>query len=93
MSMNLTLHNGENGPQIELYQTPTWVTWMCLSYNPETQKPDGGHESVRRRYELWVRSSLDGVWKNSEDFDYQKERIEKHLKVVNSVKKPYFSFI
>lgn len=93
MSINLTLHDGENGPEINLWQTPSWVTWMCLSYNPETQEPDGGHESVRRRYELWVRSHLDGVWEKSEDFEYEKGRIEDHLEIVNSVSQPYFSFI
>ena len=93
MSMNLTLHDGEDGPEFNLWQTPSWITWVCLSYNPETQEPDGGHESVRRRYESWVRSHLDGVWTNTEDFEYEKERIENHLKKVNSVKQPYFSFI
>lgn len=93
MSMNLTLHDGEDGPNIELWQTPTWITWMCLSYNPETKEPDGGHEGVRRRYNEWVRSLLNGVWKDTEEFEYERERVEEHLKLVNSAKQPYFSFI
>jgi hypothetical protein len=90
--MNLTLHDGEDGSQIELWQTPTWVTWVCLSYNPDTKEPDGGHEGVRRRYKQWVESHRNGVW-NDEDFEYEKERVDKHLELVSSVKQPYFSFI
>ena len=89
--MNLTLHDGEDGPEVELWQTPTFITWMCLSYNPE-QEPDGGHEGVRRRYLEWVKSNLGGVWEDKDDFEYLKERIEKHTKLIESVKDPYFSF-
>lgn len=93
MSMNLTLHDGEDGPEVELWQTPTFITWMCLSYNPETQEPDGGHEGVGRRYLIWVKSQLDGVWKDMDEFKFLKEEIDKHTKLINSVKNPYFSYI
>jgi hypothetical protein len=46
MSFNLTLRVRES----ELWQTPTWVTLMCLSYNPKTTEPDGGHEGVSSRF-------------------------------------------
>lgn len=75
MSLNLTLHDGQ---QIELWQTPTWVTYMCLSYNPETAEPDG----VRRRYGYWVGSHLNGSWEDRE-----------HLELINSVKQPEFSYV
>jgi hypothetical protein len=92
MSMNLTLHAGEDGPQIDIWQTPTFITLMCLSYNPETKEPDGGQEGVRRRYLEWVESHLTGVWEDDE-FELQKERVEEHTKLINSVENPYFSFI
>jgi len=89
--MNLTLHDGEDGPEIELWQTPTHITWMCLSYNPETKEPDGGHEGVRRRYLEWVKGQLPHI---DDDFYYwQKDRIKEHTGVINSVKQPYFSYI
>lgn len=93
MSMNLTLHDGEEGPEIDLWQTPTWVTWVCLSYDPDTGLPDGGHRGVRRRYIHWVNSHLDGIWKDKEDFEWEKKRIREHVKIVSSVKNPYFSYI
>lgn len=93
MSLNLTLHNGENGPQIPLWQTPTWVTFICLSYDPETNEPDGGHEAVRRRYIQWVKQHINGKWDSVEDLEYERERVKEHIDLVNCVSNPYFSFI
>ena len=92
MSLNLTLHNGKDGPQIPLWQTPTWVTFICLSYNPETNEPDGGHEAVRRRYNQWVNQLTDGVWNSIEDLECKRERVKEHLDLVNSVIDPHFSY-
>lgn len=93
MSFNLTLHDVESGQQVELWQTPTWVTYMCLSYNPETAEPDGGHEGVRRRYGYWVSSHLNGSWKDHEELEDERQRINEHLELVNSVKQPEFSYV
>lgn len=91
--MNLTLHDGEDGPQIDLWQTPTWVTWICLSYDPETGISDGGHVGVRRRYIEWVKSHLNGIWTDTEELEWERERVKIHIEKVNSVENPYFSFI
>lgn len=93
MSLNLTLTDSETGNDIDLWQTPTFITWMCLSYNPKTKKPDGGQEGVRRRYLQWVASKLNGVWTDKEELEYMEQRIKEHTKEVLSVKKPEFSFI
>lgn len=93
MSMNLTLHDGEYGPQIDLWQTPTWVTWICLSYDPDTGTPDGEHAGVRRRYIQWVKSHLNGLWTDEEELEWERERVKIHTEEVNSVENPYFSFI
>ena len=87
MSMNLTCRG------IELWQTPTYITWMCLSYDPETGQPDGGHEGVRRRYIMWVESSTDGVWKDANAFELQRRAVEEHIHIVKSIPDPEFSFI
>lgn len=92
MSLNLTLNEGEDGPQVPLWQTPTWVTFICLSYDPETGEPDGGHEAVRRRYNEWVEQHINGVWQSTEDLEYERGRVKEHLDLVNSVNSPYFSF-
>jgi hypothetical protein len=96
MSMNLTLTDKTTDCDIDLWQTPTFITWMCLSYNPETKEPDGGQEGVRRRYLEWVRSHTNGVWKDVEELDYMsymRERVREHSKIVLAVKDPEFSFI
>jgi len=85
--MNLTCEG------VELWQTPTYITWMCLSYDPVTGEPDGGHEGVRRRYIMWVESSTDGVWKDVNDLELTRRCVEEHLKIVNSIEEPRFSFI
>lgn len=43
MSMNLHIDG------FELWQTPTFITHMCLFYNKKS-KSDGGREGVIRRY-------------------------------------------
>ena len=93
MSMNLTLTDKTTDCDIDLWQTPTFITWMCLSYNPETKEPDGGHEGVRRRYLEWVKHHTDGVWKDEEELDWMREKVREHSKIVLAVKDPEFSFI
>ena len=93
MSINLTLHDGEDGPQTDLWQTPTWVTWICLSYDPETGLPDGNHGGVRRRYIEWVEGHLDGVYQCIEELEWERKRIHDHVEDVNSVENPHFGFV
>jgi len=93
MSLNLTLCEGEDGPDIELWQTPTFITQMCLSYDAVTGQPDGGHEAVRKRYIFWVKSQLNGVYDTPEDFESQQILVESHVTLVQSVKDPRFSYI
>jgi len=91
--MNLTLHDGEDGPEIDLWQTPTYITWMCLSYDPETKESDGGQQGVRRRYIYWLESHVNGVWEDADDLKYMKEKIKTHIETLLLVKNPNFSFI
>jgi len=89
MSTNLYLSEGEEGPEISLWHTPTWITDLCLSYD-KNGVPDGGMEGVMRRYEIWVRSYQNGVWKTKEDLDAMCERVNAHLKEIQTVKDPFF---
>ena len=93
MSLNLTLHDEETGEEIFLWQTPTWVTEICLSYDPVTKEPDGGQEGVRRRYIRWIKAQLNGIWHTEEELETQKEKVEQHLEKVNAVKRPHFSYV
>lgn len=85
MSMNLHL---KNAPDL-LWQTPTHITYMCMSYN-EDGEPDGGMEGVRRRYVLWVKGHADGVWGSEEDLQAVRDQIKAHVKFIESVSDPEF---
>jgi hypothetical protein len=89
MSMNLHLSEGEEGPEINLWQTPTHITDMCLSYD-STGKPDGGMAGVMRRYVVWVRNHTNGVWSSKKDFTAMRERVDDHLEAIRAVKDPFF---
>lgn len=89
MSLNLHLSDGEDGKEIYLWQTPSTITNMCLSYDP-TGEPDGGMPGVMRRYKTWVRGHTNGVWKSKDDLDLMRERIDAHLKELDQVKTPVF---
>lgn len=87
MSMNLTCHVGKK--RIDLVQTPTYITDMCLSYGKD-RSPDGGMEGVRRRYVLWLellRQEQFNQEKNAKEqkdiWDYFSERIEEIKKLKN----------
>ena len=89
MSMNLHLTDGEEGPEISLWQTPTHITDMCLSYD-KNGVPDGGMVGVMRRYQIWVRSQTNGVWKSKEELDVMREQVKAHLEDIRAVKDPFF---
>ena len=44
-----------NCKQMDLWQTPTHITYMCYS------NADGGAKGIFYRYEQWMRSHLNGV--------------------------------
>ena len=92
MSMNLTLTDEITGKDISLWQTPTWVTYICLSFNDKTKLPDGGMEGVRHRYLIWVDSHMNGVWESKEDMDAMIDNISAHKQTILAVKEPYFSW-
>jgi hypothetical protein len=77
MSMNL------NAKEVDLLQTPTWITYMCYSNR------NGGWKGILYRYEQWVWSTMSGVWQDSEDLDYKIESIKRHLKIVHDAVKKH----
>lgn len=92
MSRNLTVEASNAGGE-QLYQTPTEITWMCLSYKPGTQKPDGGMEGVRRRYIHWCTYEWQHYYnteKNQEEQVWIRETALEHIAWVESLKRPKF---
>lgn len=92
MSINLHLEDtsGRKRKSVSLWQTPTWVTNICLSLDASGQ-PHGGMPAVRERYIIWVESHSDGVWKSSEDLGFMRDRIREHVAEVRAVNSPWFS--
>lgn len=82
--MSINLHCEE----VELWQTPTWVTEMCLSVsNPADGVCDGGWRGVLHRYKIWVRMHSQGIWENQEDYEHEQARINAHLKDLDAAAK------
>lgn len=70
--------------QMELWQTPTHITYMCYSNN------DGGWRGVRYRYSHWVKSHLNGSWKDQKAYEAEKERVDEHLRQLHKFKELKF---
>ena len=95
MSMNLHCEvpaiNGRDWRVFDLWQTPTYITRMCLSLD-ENGDPDGGMEGVRRRYLIWLESLTIGRWDEHEiDDRYElKRNIEEHKEEILALENPQF---
>lgn len=81
MSMNLACD------QVELYQTPTYITYMCYSNN------NGGWKGIKYRYIQWFESRLNGVYESLEEIDELEKQIKEHVDKLNSFKKLDFYII
>ena len=73
MSMNLQLEG------FELWQTPTYITNMCMSLDHQGE-PDGGHDAVTKRYIFWVKQHTNGVWESDKEYEMVKENVTSHIK-------------
>ena len=82
MSMNL------NCNLVDLLQTPTSVTKMCVA------TPDGytmedltGYEAQRalQAYISWVQGRLDGLWNSTEELEAEEVFVKEHVDKVKSV--------
>lgn len=94
MSMNLKI---EEDTEL-LLQTPTWITYMCLSYDPLTEESDGGWEGVLRRYKMWVDHRSDGVWGTGdnvngtiEDLEFIRRTNKDHIEALDALVKKHGS--
>ena len=67
MSMNLKCN------KLELWQTPTHISYMCLS------NYDGGVAGVAYRYKQWVLYHLNGVWESQRDLEGMRSLVKAHL--------------
>jgi hypothetical protein len=78
--MSINLHCKE----MELWQTPTYITKMCYS------SEQGGWKGIRNRYIEWVKHHTDGVYDNEYDLEMMRERVKIHIEELCSHKKLTF---
>ena len=72
-----------NAKEVTLLQTPTWITYICYSNG------DGGWKGILYRYEQWVRSRTNGVWKNPKELDDTVAWVNEHMAKVNAAAKKH----
>jgi hypothetical protein len=76
MSMNL------HSPQLDLWQTPTWVTYLAL------YDADGNERTLKEKkhiYASWVKSTGNGAYPDQESAELSRRRITNHLSVLHVV--------
>ena len=71
MSMNLKCSHAE------LWQTPTYITNMCLLHDDPVK--------VLQSYKLWVLSHLNGVWEDQDDYNNIKALVRDHCNTLNEL--------
>lgn len=72
MSMNLYVRDETNNQTFPLWQTPTYVTRMCLWPNGSPAK------DVAERYLFWVASQTNGTWPSKQALEDFEERVRSH---------------
>lgn len=75
MSMNLHCE------QMDLWQTPTAITYMCYS------NEDGGWEGIKYRYIQWVKGSLSRCYDSEEELREANLVVKEHIAELNSYDK------
>lgn len=87
MSMNLHCE------EMELRQTPTYITYMCAYVGHDKDGmyvQDKDWKAIRFRYIEWVKSGLNGVWEDPDDYEYAKKEIAEHVEKLMKFKKLNF---
>ena len=87
MSMNL------HCKEMDLRQTPTCITNMCVYVGVGKDGhgvQDKNWKAIRYRYIQWVKSHLNGVWEDPDDYEWVRKSIEEHIDELMSFKKLHF---
>jgi hypothetical protein len=77
MSMNLAVKFGKY--RFDLWQTPTYITYMCIG-NKTTSKLNGARaKEALERYIIWAESTLNGVWDSEEELEFNRFAVAQHV--------------
>lgn len=81
--MGTNLYIDVDGRELEIWRTPTWVTYMCLidhdGYRARTGK---SAISAMLRYREYIRGRLDGVW-HPEDLKEMRQYVHEQVRIIN----------
>lgn len=83
--MSMNLHAESRGKAIELWQTPTWVTYMALVDCDGNVRSSVKGKEARRAifiYLEWAKSSLSGTWKDAARLEESRRRVTSHVEYV-----------
>lgn len=81
----MNLHARAGKETIDLWQTPTSITRMCLMSSKGIRVTAKGKAARRalRIYLEWVRGTLDGAWTSTEALEDMKESVQWHTEYVS----------
>ena len=76
--MSMSLYS----PQLDLWQTPTWVTYLAL------YDADGNERTLKEKkhfYSSVVKSTLNGVFPDRESAELRRQEVNAHLAKLHNV--------
>ena len=82
--MSMNLHCKIDDEQIDLVQTPTHITYMCLTESAGRRCYLTGKRAIRalRCYLEWNRGRLDGIWNSDIEHINMKDIVEEHINYI-----------
>ena len=85
MSMNLHCR------EVELWQTPTFITYMCFEkVNNKGKIVEDNWSSILHRYILWLKQTLNGEYKDKFHEREKAKAVAKHIEELRKYKKLHF---
>lgn len=86
MSMNLYFKSGDQ--ELDTWQTPTYITHMCLTpsaYNKKIPHSVTGKPARRalRLYRTWILHQCDGVWASDEAYAAISQAVNDHIEQID----------
>lgn len=85
--MSMNLHAKTCSGTIDLWQTPTYITRMCLMSASGQKNRVKGKRATRalRCYIEYCRGTLDGSWSSSVDLQLRIESFREHKKFIDTI--------
>lgn len=84
--MSMNLYAKCKSGEIELWQTPTQITYMILVDGDGVVRSAKGYRAKRalHSYIRWVEGSMDGAWKSEKELNDYREIVKSHVEYVKS---------